>query len=235
MKSSQPPAARSASPAVAGVDRITWTTRPVHEARNALAIVAMNVEFAMGEVERGDHNRALVVEALREALEAVQRLTATVDPDVVSKRDQPSESGVVAGIPRVAAAAVSPGSTQARVLVVDDEPGVGAALRRCLRGSDVVVTENAAEALARLRRGERFDVVFCDLMMPGMRGDQLYAEVVRTAPEQAERFVFVTGGATDRATAEFLARVPNTIVEKPFHIDNLREIVKGRMAGRGRR
>ena len=38
-----------------------------------------------------------------------------------------------------------------------------------------------------------------------------------TAPSWAQRFVFMTGGAfTDRAS-EFLARVPNDRIDKPFN------------------
>jgi DNA-binding NtrC family response regulator len=115
-----------------------------------------------------------------------------------------------------------------RVLVVDDEPGIGSAVRRLLsREHEVIVLTSAREARDRIAKGERFDAIVCDLMMPEMTGMDLHAELVATAPEQAERMILLTGGAyTDRA-AEFLRSVPNARVEKPFDPDALREVVRG--------
>ena len=118
----------------------------------------------------------------------------------------------------------------ARILVVDDEPALGAALRRSLRDYDVTVTSSGAEALGYLSAGERFDVILCDLAMPGMGGDDLYREIQRVAPEQVERIVFITGGATTPNAHEFIATVPNQIVEKPFDPRSLREIILARIA-----
>jgi CheY-like chemotaxis protein len=114
----------------------------------------------------------------------------------------------------------------ARVLVVDDDPLVARSIARALRSSHEVVTaRSAAEALTRLARGERFDVLVCDLMMPQMTGMDLYERVTRMDPHLAKRFVFVTRGAfTDRAR-DFLARTPNPCVEKPFDLFQLREVI----------
>jgi CheY-like chemotaxis protein len=45
------------------------------------------------------------------------------------------------------------------------------------------------------------------------------------APEQAQRVVFLTGGAFTPAAREFLDTVPNPIVEKPFDPKSLRAII----------
>lgn len=59
----------------------------------------------------------------------------------------------------------------ARVLVVDDEPGVRSALRRGLsaEGMDVTVTGDGVEAL-RLASTGAFDAVVLDVMLPGLSG-----------------------------------------------------------------
>ena len=64
-----------------------------------------------------------------------------------------------------------------RVLVVDDEPMIGAAIQRTLLARPRGGHHDAAprEALGRLRQGERFDVILCDLMMPQMTGMDLHA------------------------------------------------------------
>jgi PAS domain S-box-containing protein len=113
-----------------------------------------------------------------------------------------------------------------RVLVIDDEPLVGEAVARALSDDgDVQVETEAQQALAKIAAGERYDLVLCDLMMPVMTGMDLYAEVVRTAPMLAGRFVFMTGGAfTPRARA-FLASVVNPCLEKPLDMGKLRSLV----------
>jgi CheY-like chemotaxis protein len=70
-----------------------------------------------------------------------------------------------------------------------------------------------------------FDVVFCDLMMPDMSGVEFYAELERTAPQLVERVVFLTGGAFTPASRQFLARVPNPRLHKPFDAKVLRATV----------
>ena len=120
----------------------------------------------------------------------------------------------------------------ARVLVVDDEPSLGAALRRSLRDYDVVVTVSGHEALEELAKGERFDFILCDLMMPGMSGDEVYREVQRVAPEQVERMVFITGGATTERARDFLAAVPNPAIDKPFDLTALSALLRARVGSR---
>jgi signal transduction histidine kinase len=115
-----------------------------------------------------------------------------------------------------------------RVLVVDDEPAIGTALRRVLAPEhDVTVLTSAAEARERIARGERFDVILCDLMMPVMTGMDLHAEITSLAPDQAERMVLVTGGAFTAKANEFLDQVPNARVEKPFDPATLLVLVRG--------
>ncbi len=125
-----------------------------------------------------------------------------------------------------------PGSSLAkpRILVVDDEPALGAALRRMLRDYDVVVAVSGPEALARLSGGERFDVILCDMAMPDMRGDEVYRRIQQIAPEQGERVIFCTGGPTTGDAREFIATLSNPVLEKPFEPQTLRDMLKARLA-----
>jgi signal transduction histidine kinase/CheY-like chemotaxis protein len=112
------------------------------------------------------------------------------------------------------------------VLIVDDDPLVGRALARALsEGNEVEVVADGERALARIDAGEHYDVVLCDLMMPGMTGMDLYAEILRRAPKVAVRFVFMTGGAfTPRARA-FVETVVNPCLQKPIDMRRLRSII----------
>jgi signal transduction histidine kinase/ligand-binding sensor domain-containing protein/ActR/RegA family two-component response regulator len=118
-------------------------------------------------------------------------------------------------------------ASRAKVLIVDDEPLVTSALRRALgRNQDIEIVHSGRRALDLLSAPEaRFDAVLCDLMMPDMSGMELYAEVERVAPRHLSRFIFVTGGAFTPGAKEFLQRIPNAHVEKPFDPNQIREMV----------
>src|SRR5207245_5532851 len=106
-----------------------------------------------------------------------------------------------------------------RVLVVDDDVMVGSMLRNVLQGEhDVEVLISAKNALECLSAGQRYDVILCDMMMPVVSGMDFYEALRETADEQADRIVFLTGGAFTARAREFLDQVPNLRVEKPFEV-----------------
>ena len=121
---------------------------------------------------------------------------------------------------------VMPRPIRARILLIDDEPMIGAAIRRILaKEHDVVVLTSAREAADRIAAGERFDVILCDLMMPEMTGMDLHEALVASAPDQAERMRFVTGGTfTDRAR-RFVDERPDLVIQKPFRASQLRKLI----------
>ncbi len=114
-----------------------------------------------------------------------------------------------------------------RVLVVDDEIAITQVVDRLLRGEHQVTTCTRAEdVLALLAQGARFDLVFLDLMMPNMNGEEVYQRAIAIDPELAGRVVFMTGGAWSDAARDFLAQVPNRLLFKPFSADALRAVVR---------
>jgi len=134
-----------------------------------------------------------------------------------------------ARVSQEASAEVAP-AARARILVVDDEPIVCFSLERLLsKEGEVVAVTSAQHALACIEAGARFDVILCDVMMPEMDAPALYGEVRKLAPAQAERMVFVTGGAFTARAGEFLASVPNPQIGKPFDVDALIALVRSRV------
>ncbi|HEX9052416.1 MAG TPA: PAS domain S-box protein [Anaeromyxobacter sp.] len=125
------------------------------------------------------------------------------------------------------AAPGAPAGRRGNVLVVDDEPAVAAAIRRVLSSQhDVVVRGSAEEALEAIGRGDRFDAILCDLMMPRMSGMELHDALARLAPDQAARMVVLTGGAFTEPARAFLDRVALPCCEKPFDSEGLRAVVR---------
>jgi nitrogen-specific signal transduction histidine kinase len=129
-------------------------------------------------------------------------------------------------------APVSAGAARrARILVVDDEPMIGMAIRRTLqREHEVVTLTSAREAQERLTRGECFDLILCDVMMPEMSGMDLHQELSRHLPELTERVVFLSGGAFTASASAFLNRGDIRRLDKPFTSNELRELVRTLLA-----
>ncbi|MET0401358.1 MAG: ATP-binding protein, partial [Cystobacter sp.] len=122
--------------------------------------------------------------------------------------------------PEPASVAESP--PRRRILVIDDEPRLAQSMRMLIEPShDVVITTRGAEALAWVSAGQRFDLVLCDLQMPGTTGMDVYSHLCAHAPELIERLVFISGGAYTQATRDFVRSVRNRILEKPVRPDEL--------------
>ncbi len=117
---------------------------------------------------------------------------------------------------------------RARVLVIDHEIHIGTLLQRMLhREYTVTVVTSGREALDRITRGEEFDLVLCDVMMPQMTGMAFYEQLAAVAPELVERVLFMTGGAFADAAEVFLQQPFIQKIEKPFPpLPELRAVVR---------
>ena len=114
-----------------------------------------------------------------------------------------------------------------KILIVDDDPMVGMSLSRVLmREHDVEALNDGRVALERIRAGARYDIIFCDLMMPILTGMALFEQLATIAPELVDRVVLMTGGAFTAAARQFLDAVPNERMDKPFDIQNVRALVR---------
>jgi CheY-like chemotaxis protein len=138
----------------------------------------------------------------------------------------PVVTGTEDFVPRGAPLVVPP-LRAGHVLVIDDEALVTSAVARVLSEDkhDVVVVENARNALELIQGGAHFDLVLCDLMMPQVTGMEFHALVKRAFPQMTDSIVFLTGGAFTPSAREFLESVPNARIEKPFVARELRNIV----------
>ncbi len=109
---------------------------------------------------------------------------------------------------------------RARILLVDDEPGLVQAFAKCLRleGHEVESVGDGASALEVLLSSQQFDLVFCDLMMRGLTGMDLERALLERAPQRLTRIVFMSGGAYTPEGRAFLEAHRTQSVDKPFDI-----------------
>lgn len=117
-------------------------------------------------------------------------------------------------------------SSPLRVLVIDDEEPLLRLYRRFLRGFDVVTARGGQAAIEQLSSDARFDVIMCDLMMPGVDGQAVHAYVTGAAPHLAGRMIFCSGGAATEQAQEFVRELDTVILTKPVGLKPLREAIE---------
>jgi CheY-like chemotaxis protein len=121
-----------------------------------------------------------------------------------------------------------PAAPRGHLLVIDDEPLMGLTIRRMFAGAHNLTTVvEAGVGLRLIEGGLRYDVIVCDLLMPGMSGLAFFDALRRRAPEQASRVVFMTGGAPIEVARAMLAGLSNPILEKPFSRGELKALIDG--------
>ena len=118
-----------------------------------------------------------------------------------------------------------------RLLVIDDEPLVGRAVARNLCEHDVTVECSALAALERVRKGEQFDAILTDMMMPEMSGIQFYEQLRAIRSELSRKVLFMSGGAFGPEAQAFTARLKPAIYEKPLDLrllaEHMRQLADG--------
>jgi PAS domain S-box-containing protein len=116
---------------------------------------------------------------------------------------------------------------RARILVIDDEPRLLETVAYLLKDEhDVTMLPTAREALDRLLAGDRYDLILCDLMMPGMSGVDLFTRLSAERPDLARKLVFMTGGAVTAAAAALLEDRTIRCLDKPFRPGELLAFVR---------
>ncbi len=115
-------------------------------------------------------------------------------------------------------------TTEARILVVDDDALLSRAIERMLHPYAVTLAAGGGEALEEIAEDD-FDVILCDIMMPEISGPEFYHRLATVRPELQERVLFMTGGALDRVKP-MLANIPNRLIEKPFTRRELKRTIE---------
>ena len=91
-------------------------------------------------------------------------------------------------------------------------------------GYSVSAVQNGVEGVHEVLASD-FEIILCDMMMPTLPGDMFFRAVERMRPHLCERFVFLTGHRGNPKVNEFIESVRGTILPKPFHVDDLLEMI----------
>jgi PAS domain S-box-containing protein len=192
-------------PGIAEPDRIFepfFTTKPIGEGTGlGLAVCKQLVERMHGRIEIESTSERGTTFAI-----TLPRSTAPAPRPVVFDEAEPGE--------------------RLRILVIDDEPHVLGAIESLLASEhEVEVAGDGASALALLGAAD-YDVILCDLMMPGMNGKDVYERIRVRRPGLERRVVFITGGAFVPSLATFLESVDNLKLRKPFTVEHVLALVR---------
>jgi two-component system, NtrC family, sensor kinase len=118
-----------------------------------------------------------------------------------------------------------------RVLVVDDEEVLLKVQEKMLErmGLEVACAASADAAMGLLGR-LRFDLVICDMRMPGASGLDLFAWVSEKVPHLRDRFLLASGDLVNLDGKD--DQLPVRCLRKPFSFDEYRNAVAQALATR---
>ncbi len=115
---------------------------------------------------------------------------------------------------------------QKKILLVEDDPAFQEIMKEFLTevGYEVVAVQNGVQGVHEVLASD-FEVILCDMMMPTLPGDMFYRAVERMRPHLCQRFVFMTGHRGNPKVNDFIQTVRGTVLTKPFHIDDVLEMI----------
>ncbi|MBI5344316.1 MAG: sigma-54-dependent Fis family transcriptional regulator [Deltaproteobacteria bacterium] len=112
-----------------------------------------------------------------------------------------------------------------KILITDDDSDLRELLIEAVRnwGYDADVAKEGEEALRKLRM-VRYDIVVCDLMMPGMDGITLLRKVKEL--DKDILVIIITGYATIETAVTAIEAGAYDYIAKPFRLDELMIVIK---------
>jgi CheY-like chemotaxis protein len=117
-------------------------------------------------------------------------------------------------------------STQPRILVVDDEPSLLGYIRTLLEVSSysVETASSGVEAVNRVQRGLKPDLVLLDMLMPGMDGVGTLEQLRAINP--AMKVVMLSCVSDSRKVAETIRLGATDYLTKPFQKNDLEAVLR---------
>jgi signal transduction histidine kinase/ActR/RegA family two-component response regulator/PAS domain-containing protein len=128
--------------------------------------------------------------------------------------------------PRQSSTSEIQGGTE-RILIADDEPPIRNILKRilCRAGYDVVCAKDGVEALAVFSEApDRFDLVILDILMPGMSGLEVEAQVRALSAEKP--IIFSSGYPGSNINSESSEVADRVLLTKPYEPNMLLRTVR---------
>jgi len=115
--------------------------------------------------------------------------------------------------------------TSTRVLIVDDDTNLRELLEEAVKdwGYDVFIAGSGEDAIKLMGR-KKFNIVICDLKMPGMGGLKLLKKI--KAHDKEVHVIVITGYATIETALKAIDAGACDYLTKPFRLDELHDVLK---------
>ncbi len=112
-----------------------------------------------------------------------------------------------------------------KILIVDDERAIRNSLGEILtdEGYEVDTAEDGPSALAKVDK-ERFDVIFCDIKMPGMDGTEVLEKFVADGIDSA--IVMISGHGDIDTAVECIKKGAFDFIQKPLDLNRILITIK---------
>lgn len=109
------------------------------------------------------------------------------------------------------------------ILVVDDEEKVCALFSEILKEHEVTKARSGEEAIERVKK-KSFDIVFLDVVMPGMNGLEVFKTIKEINPHSS--IIMMSGFAVEDKMREAMRLGAVNSLTKPFDIDEILTIAQ---------
>ena len=112
-----------------------------------------------------------------------------------------------------------------KILIIDDERAIRNSLKEILgdEGYEVDVAEDGPTALAKVDK-ERFDVIFCDIKMPGMDGTEVLDKFIADGVDSA--IVMISGHGDIDTAVECIKKGAFDFIQKPLDLNRILITIK---------
>jgi CheY-like chemotaxis protein len=110
----------------------------------------------------------------------------------------------------------------AAILLAEDDAATRDLVERALStdGHKIVVTQDGAEALEKLRSGQAVDLLISDVQMPGVDGIELVEKALAERPKL--RVILMSGFSDELGRADHLKGRIARVISKPFTLEQIR-------------
>lgn len=112
-----------------------------------------------------------------------------------------------------------------KILVCDDDPGILEVIKIILEENNIeVITTATGKGIQKLIAGNKPDMLFLDLWMPGIEGEEI-TKILKRDPETKKIPIIIISALND--TKDIAKKVgADGFISKPFTIDGLLEVVE---------
>ena len=120
-----------------------------------------------------------------------------------------------------------------KILIVDDEDDQLDVMKHILRGTYIVTGVNSGTEAINKLNNEDYDMIICDVKMPGIDGAGVFEWVSRNKPYMEKKMLFSTGDVLGGKAESLIRKIGGNYIIKPYNMEELLRKVEGIISADG--